>query len=428
VENILFLKPPFSILEIFSLTGFFLFVYLSIFSLLAIAKKRADYADIAWGFGFILIAWVSFFLSGYSLYGLLVNVFVTIWGLRLSVHILQRNHHQEDFRYKKWKTKSQIFFSVFLLQGVFLWIVALPILWIQIHHKEASWNALLLASTFWISGFMLESLSDYQLTSFLKKTSNRGKLLTTGFWGYSRHPNYLGEIVQWWAIWILAAALPFGYFFLISPLLITYLIVYVSGIAPLEKKMQKHQGFAKYAKKTPMIIPSSAVNGLLYTISYMIIMFYGVKGSFFIPLITAIVCYIAQLILLSYFEKHNIWLCIFLSLIALSLGTLQEMGFVYFKLLTYPKHIFLSPFWVLSLYPLLSLTLHSSLAFLKKHTFIAFLLGGIGANAAYLSGEAMRGVILFWPLSCPIIFFSWGFLLVILVLLNKKLEKQFQMS
>ena len=265
-------------MEIFSLTGAALFIYLCIWSLIAIVKSRADYADIAWGFGFILVAWVSFFLSGPSLYGALVNLLVTIWGMRLSLHILQRNRHRkEDFRYKKWKTKSQIFFSVFLLQGVLLWIIALPFLWIQIHHKQASWNALMLASTFWISGFLLETMSDRELASFLKNPLNKGKLLTTGLWGYARHPNYLGEIMQWWSIWILAAALPFGYLFLVSPLLITFLIIYVSGIAPVEQKMRQHPDFAKYMKKTPMLVPSSAINGLLYTISYMIIMFYGIE-------------------------------------------------------------------------------------------------------------------------------------------------------
>lgn len=244
---------PFTeIREVFALSAAALFLYMSTWAGVAIAKKRADLADVAWGFGFVLIAWMAAFLSPFSTTSLIVNLLVTIWAFRLSFHIYLRHRKRaEDFRYESFKKWWQVYLKVFILQGAILYIVALPLLWINTHPHSLSWFPLLL----WVVGFVIETVGDFELASFQSDPANRGKLLTTGLWSYVRHPNYLGEITQWWAIWLFA--LPSGWAFIISPILITFLIIKVSGIAPLEKKMASHPQFAEYAKKTPSLIPFS---------------------------------------------------------------------------------------------------------------------------------------------------------------------------
>jgi steroid 5-alpha reductase family enzyme len=240
--------------EVFALAGAALFVYMSLWAGVAINKKRADLADIAWGFGFVLIAWLAASLSPFSTTSFIVDLLVTIWALRLSLHIYLRHRKRaEDFRYESFKKWWQVYLKVFILQGLILYVVASPLLWINTHPHSLSWFPLFL----WAVGFLIETVSDFQLASFQSDPTNRGKLLTTGLWSYVRHPNYLGEITQWWAIWLFTLPLPLGWAFIVSPILITFLIIKVSGIAPLEKKMANHPQFAEYAKKTPSLIPFS---------------------------------------------------------------------------------------------------------------------------------------------------------------------------
>jgi steroid 5-alpha reductase family enzyme len=247
---------------VLSLTALILFLYESGWTLFAIRSKRADVADVAWGIGFVCVAWVSFLLSEQTLYGALLNLPVTIWGLRLSFHIRRRNRsRQEDFRYQELKkgwgdnVRLALFLKVFLLQGLLLYLISLPIFWVQTHPSDLHWGALWTALPIWLVGFCIESIADRQLELFKQNQSNRGKLLMKGLWSYSRHPNYLGEIIQWWALWIPAAFLPWGWTLVFSPLLITYLIIFVSGIAPLEKKMKNHPDFLVYSRKTASLIP-----------------------------------------------------------------------------------------------------------------------------------------------------------------------------
>lgn len=233
-----------------------LFSYATLWALFACVKKRGDLADIAWGYGFLIPTWLPFLMGPFSPYALMVNVLVTLWAVRLSLHIYFRNRKRDlDFRYKGWTSKKEIFVKVFWLQALLLFIIALPIQWIGIYSDPIIWSATGIALPLWIAGFCLETISDYQLSQFLKKRTDRKKILTTGCWSWVRHPNYLGEILQWWAIWVFAVPLPFGWTFIVSPLLITFLIVNVSGVAPLEEKMKDHPEFAEYAKKTPSLFP-----------------------------------------------------------------------------------------------------------------------------------------------------------------------------
>lgn len=424
-----FLHLTFSTGQIFFLTAICLFVYVSIWGLFAIWKKRADLADIAWGLGFFLVAWISFLLSSPSLYSLIVTLLTTAWAFRLAIHIFIRNWNQEeDFRYqnikKRWSKNFslRIFFHVFLLQGAILYIVSLPILWINTHYASIHSHLFWLGIPLWLAGFIFETIADYQLLCFRQNPSNRGQLLKTGLWSYVRHPNYLGEIAQWWAIWILALPISLGWAFIISPLLITLLIVKVSGIAPVEEKMKKHSDFAEYAKNTPSIIPPSLINGALYAVTWFILVYSGARGSLIIPVVISVVNSAIQMFLFSKSDRDSFLVSIPLMLYALVLGFIQETLFIHFGLVEYPGQEGMSPpFWLFALYPLFSLTLNSSLLFLNQSLIVSFCLGGAGSALSYLWGQRLGGVLFLSPLAYYFLFLCWGLYLTILIILNRKL-------
>ena len=237
------------------------FIYSVVWFLLSIYFKRNDIADIAWGLGFVIIAWTSFFLSEYSLTKIIANSFITIWGLRLSYHIFQRTKNKtEDFRYLKWRNEWKHFYlrsylQVFLLQGIFMCIIALPIIFINIENdKELNW-IFILGSTIWLFGFLFEAIADKQLTNFKNNSSKKNKIIQIGLWKYSRHPNYFGEVVLWWGIFLMACTKNNFLYTVASPFLITYLILFVSGIPMLEEKYKNNEEFQEYKKRTSSFFP-----------------------------------------------------------------------------------------------------------------------------------------------------------------------------
>jgi steroid 5-alpha reductase family enzyme len=253
-----------SIVDIYVTLGLVMSIYMTLWYITALIKKRNDVADIAWGLGFLVVAWVSFF-SGEKIFdqGALVTILVSIWALRLSGHIYLRNRgKKEDYRYEAWRKEwgkwfyIRTFLQVFVLQGILLLLIASPIIIGNTYRESAVLNPLnILGILIWIVGFFLEVTGDIQLSRFIQNKTNKGKLLTTGLWKYSRHPNYFGEVTQWWGIWIIILSGPFGWWGVIGPLTITFLILKVSGIPLLEEKMEKHPDFKEYKKRTSMFIP-----------------------------------------------------------------------------------------------------------------------------------------------------------------------------
>jgi len=230
--------------------------------ILSVIKKRNDIADIAWGLGFIVMSWIGVFLGNPSLRGLLVNLLVTIWGMRLAWHIYKRNlDKHEDYRYATWRKEwgkwffLRSFLQVYMLQGFFLYLIVQPVLFI---HNEQSYLlgiVDLIGILVWCVGFYFESTGDKQLKEFISNPANKGKLMDTGLWRYSRHPNYFGEVTQWWGIFIIALSLPNSFLTIIGPLTITILILFVSGIPLLEKKYAGRPDFEEYKKRTSIFIP-----------------------------------------------------------------------------------------------------------------------------------------------------------------------------
>jgi len=240
-----------------------LFVYMSLWFIISLIKKRNDVADVAWGLGFVLLTWVSFYLSGAGgLRELIVGFLITIWGLRLARHIYRRNQGKlEDYRYKKWRIDwgkwfyLRSYFQVYFLQGVLIFLIVSPVFVINKNFGPALGILDFVGIAVWLLGFYFEAVGDAQLQKFIKNSENKGKLIQSGLWAYTRHPNYFGEVTQWWGIWLIALSVPSGILAIIGPFTITILILKISGIPMLEKKMEENPEFVEYKRRTSIFIP-----------------------------------------------------------------------------------------------------------------------------------------------------------------------------
>jgi steroid 5-alpha reductase family enzyme len=250
-------------------------VYFTLWYAAAAFLRNASIADTAWGLGFVILA-VWQLSRGFSLLGMVIAVPVWTWGIRLALHIGSRNFRKpEDFRYaafrREWGRSYPVrsYFQLFLFQGLLMFIISLPFL-IGIGlagtpenitgtvRNISSWgHPLLLAGgvLIWLEGFLLEVVADLQLKRFTSDKSNKGTIMQGGLWRYSRHPNYFGEALSWWGIYLLALSVGTPFWTIVGPLAITLLIRYVSGVPMLEKRMAGKLGYEEYAKRTSVFIP-----------------------------------------------------------------------------------------------------------------------------------------------------------------------------
>jgi steroid 5-alpha reductase family enzyme len=237
------------------------------FFVLSILHRRNDIADVGWAGYFLVTTWCLYLIMtpAFDL-RIIPLVLVTIWAIRLSIHISTRftSHDQEDIRYQTWRNQwgngwyfyVRSFLQVFLLQGILAWIIMMPVTMVMLFgFLGTSLIFMIVGILGWITGFVFESVADYQLAQFLKNPASRGKLMTTGLWRYSRHPNYFGEALQWISLWVITIGGPFWYISLIGPIVITILLRYVSGVPLAEKTMAQHPDFAKYTSQTSVFIP-----------------------------------------------------------------------------------------------------------------------------------------------------------------------------
>ncbi|MBM3204878.1 DUF1295 domain-containing protein, partial [Candidatus Uhrbacteria bacterium] len=137
----------------------------------------------------------------------------------------------------------------------FLFLIVMPVLLINKHAGGSLGLLDFVGVAVWLLGFYFEAVGDAQLARFIKDPANKGKLMQSGLWAYTRHPNYFGEVTQWWGIWLVALSVPNSLFAMIGPLTITFLILKVSGIPMLEKKMAEHPDFAEYKRRVSVFIP-----------------------------------------------------------------------------------------------------------------------------------------------------------------------------
>ncbi len=235
--------------------------------LVSVMKKDVSFVDSLWSL-FFLIAAVVFALEAQplSLKGKLVLVLVAIWALRLSIHITVRNWGEpEDYRYQSIRANNEPGFTfkslyiVFGLQGVLAWLVAMPLL------PSITSNSSLglidgIALALWLAGFTFEAVGDYQLARFKSRNDNRGRVLDTGLWRYTRHPNYFGEFCMWWSFYLFAVASG-GWWSIASPLLISFLLLKVSGVAMLESTIaDRRPEYAEYIRHTNAFFPGPRRN------------------------------------------------------------------------------------------------------------------------------------------------------------------------
>jgi len=247
----------------YSLAVSVLFVFVIGFYFYALWAKNGAVADFAWGLGFILVSGLGLLINqSVGLLQLVAFSLVVLWGLRLAIHIYLRNRgKQEDWRYKKWREDwgkdyaLKAFLKIFLLQGLLLLIVVLPAFFIATSRAQGFSWFLLAGALVWLIGFFFEGVGDYQLNSFKSKPENNGRVMKTGLWQYTRHPNYFGEVTTWWGIYIIALAVPNGWMTIIGPLTITFLILKVSGVPMLENKYAGNFEFEQYKKTTNKFFP-----------------------------------------------------------------------------------------------------------------------------------------------------------------------------
>ena len=248
-------------------TSILTFFTMTIFFIVAQIKKDNSIVDIAWGVGFIQIALYTLYKNpSASLLQYITTLLVLIWGLRLAVHITNRNAKiGEDPRYGAWRTAwkrqgtayfyTRSFVQIFMLQGLTMILVSLPVIAINSSVYTTLNTIELCGLGVWIIGFLFEAVADYQLTTFKKKHLQNGQILSTGLWYYSRHPNYFGESLMWWGIWLLSMHTGFALVTVISPITITLLLLYVSGIPLAEKALANNPAFQRYKSRTSAFIP-----------------------------------------------------------------------------------------------------------------------------------------------------------------------------
>ncbi len=233
--------------------------------IISLATRNVTIVDSLWGIGFVLISWITLFLSdGFTGRNMLIAVLVTVWGLRLAGYLTRRNWGGgEDPRYGQWRKKSGdrfwwvSLFKVFILQAAFLWTISLVLQVGQLSavpDRLTGWD--LAGTTIWAIGFVFEAVGDWQLASFKANPANKGKVMDRGLWAYTRHPNYFGEFLIWWGFFGIALATPGGWWTVISPSIVTIVLLKMTGIPLTEEATKKSRpGYSDYIRRTSSFFP-----------------------------------------------------------------------------------------------------------------------------------------------------------------------------
>ncbi len=242
-----------------------IFILVTLLWGLSVLIKNVSIVDLFWGMGFVIVNAVYFYNSGdFSTRKILMLVLVSLWGLRLFLFLSWRNiGNGEDFRYQEFRRKYGAerywwfsYFQTFLLQGALIMLVSLPLLGVnsQTGSDGLNWMDYVGILVF-IIGFIFEAGGDFQLARFKKNPNNKGKVLNTGFWKYTRHPNYFGDSAVWWSFGIFSIAAG-SYWTFVGSVFMTLLIIKVSGVALLEKSLNETKPqYREYIQKTNSFFP-----------------------------------------------------------------------------------------------------------------------------------------------------------------------------
>ena len=233
--------------------------------LVSLPIRNASIVDIVWGLGFVIVAWTAFLVAdGADPRRWLLTALTTVWGLRLSIYLAMRNlGKEEDYRYQEMRRRHGDRFglvslgTVFGLQGALIWVVSLPVQAGQVPTTppRLTWVDYLGAGV-WLVGLIFESVGDWQLAKFKADPANKGKVMDRGLWHYTRHPNYFGDFMVWWGLYLIALATGVAWWTVIGPIVMSILLIQVSGKAMLEKTIGKRRpGYEDYVRRTSGFFP-----------------------------------------------------------------------------------------------------------------------------------------------------------------------------
>ena len=233
--------------------------------LVSLALKDASIVDIVWGFGFVVVAWTAFLVGdGHEPRKWLISALATAWGLRLAVYLFFRNRGKgEDYRYRamrrRWGGRFPLvsLFTVFGLQGVLMFIISAPLQVAQLSGMPEHLNGADYAgAAIFAVGLAFESVGDWQLARFKANPANAGQVMDRGLWRYTRHPNYFGDAVVWWGLFVVALARWENALVVFSPIVMTILLTRVSGVPLLEASLTRRRpGYEEYIARTSSFVP-----------------------------------------------------------------------------------------------------------------------------------------------------------------------------
>jgi steroid 5-alpha reductase family enzyme len=241
-------------------------IYMTLIWGWSVRNQNAGIVDVFWGPGFLLVCLVYFVLppDGFLPRKVLILALVAVWAVRLGLHLGLRNiGKQEDARYAQWRTEGgrwwwlHSYGKVFLLQGVIMWVIAMPLLLAESSAEPPYLTVFDYAGiAVWGVGFIFEAVGDWQLTRFKADPANKGRVLQTGLWKYTRHPNYFGDALCWWGYALIGLSVPFGFLGLLSAAAMTLLLMRVSGVPLLERRLVKTRPeYAAYTARTNAFFP-----------------------------------------------------------------------------------------------------------------------------------------------------------------------------
>jgi len=232
--------------------------------LLSLVWRDASIVDPVWPLGFVVVAWVTLAVAdGNATRQWVIVAMTTIWGLRLSGYLAWRKRGApEDHRYqamrRHWGERFWLIslVTVFALQGVLMWIVSLPVQLGQVRDTPDLGALAFVGIALWLVGVTFETVGDAQLARFKADPASTGQVMDRGLWRYTRHPNYFGDTCVWWGIALVAAETGIGAIGIIGAVVMTVLLVRVSGVPMLERTMAKRRpGYADYVARTSAFIP-----------------------------------------------------------------------------------------------------------------------------------------------------------------------------
>ncbi len=260
-------------ISIFGINLIALLLFATILWATSLKPRNVNIVDVGWGLGFVLVAWLTWLSkvlgpqdadasSIWFRYSTLIVFMVTIWGLRLSAYLAWRSWGKaEDHRYAAMRAyrgesfAKRSLFTVFGFQAVLLWFISLTVQIGIVGSATFPW-LIGVGVLIWAVGWMFETIGDWQLVQFKKDPANRGRVMDRGLWRWTRHPNYFGDFLVWWGLYMVSAQSESWWWTISGPLLMSFLLIRVSGVALLESSLsQRLDGYSDYVRRTSSFYP-----------------------------------------------------------------------------------------------------------------------------------------------------------------------------